>query len=825
MRQSEQPGGRCRAVMALAVAGVLAWAPAGRAEAPEDPDRPTYNLFGMTGTIDTPSAEMQPDGQISVTSGYFGGFLRNTFSAQIFPGVEAAFRYSVLRDFFDTGEGTLYDRSFDFKLRLVTETEKRPALAVGLQDFLGTGVYSAEYLVATKSFLDGDLTLSGGVGWGRFAGDNGVYNPFRQISDRFDSRGGGSDTGGTVNFGNYFSGPEMGFFGGIEWQTPLDGLTLKAEYSDDQYFRERRNSDFDVKIPFNFGAEYRYDDWLTLGGYYNYGTEFGFRVTISGNVLRAPAAGDNEPAPIPFRERPPAPTPGLDATLGAVTEMLDGASPSISITDAPVTSVTVEPRLGNLRWATATMPPSADYVCPTEAAPAIDAEYGMIDAVSFIHADGTAVCTVALRPDGANAIRLAERQGGDYPTDWHADEATRQAAIERLAAILAEDDIDLFAAELEPTRVTAYIENGRYRAMPRAIGRTVRALSETMPPSVEIFEVVPVESSMPVVAVIMERGILERQIYRGEAPRNAFVAAEIRDPEPFRRTDPTVLEEFPRYSWAIEPSIPVNFFDPDQPARFDLQAVASGGIEFLPGLSVNGEIRKRVVGQLDDITRENDSELPRVRSDFAEYLREGDPGITRLTGDYVTKLDDDVYGRVSVGLLEMMFGGVSAEVLWKPAEQSWGLGAEVNYARQRDFDTLFTFRDYDIVTGHASLYWDTPVYGVSAQLDAGRYLAGDYGATITLKRRFANGWEIGGFATFTDVPFDEFGEGSFDKGIFLTIPLNWVTPYETRSELNAVIRPLTRDGGQRLNVANRLYPIVEDQDRGGLRTNWGSFWK
>jgi len=26
-------------------------------------------------------------------------------------------------------------------------------------------------------------------------------------------------------------------------------------------------------------------------------------------------------------------------------------------------------------------------------------------------------------------------------------------------------------------------------------------------------------------------------------------------------------------------------------------------------------------------------------------------------------------------------------------------------------------------------------------------------------------------------------------------------------------------------VENRLYPLVEDMDRAGLRDNWGSFWE
>ena len=73
--------------------------------------------------------------------------------------------------------------------------------------------------------------------------------------------------------------------------------------------------------------------------------------------------------------------------------------------------------------------------------------------------------------------------------------------------------------------------------------------------------------------------------------------------------------------------------------------------------------------------------------------------------------------------------------------QRWGLGADLNWVAQRDYDDPFGFDyyDYDVVTGHASLYWDTGYYGLEAQIDAGRYLAGDWGSTFTLTRRFPNG--------------------------------------------------------------------------------------
>ena len=821
--------GAARALPCLAFAVALSLPGALRAEEPLPPDQPSLNLYGMTGLIDMPSAEMQPDAQFTITSSFFGGYLRNTIGVQILPGVEAAFRYSVLEDMSGAG-ATLYDRSFDVKLRLIQEGPQWPSVVVGLQDFLGTGVYSGEYFAATKNFLGGDLKLTGGIGWGRFAGTNGIDNPLCQSANRFCDRTRDVGVGGTVDFGEFFSGDEMGLFGGIEWRTPIKNLVLKAEYSDDDYDREQALGSFSPKIPFNFGLEYRPMEGVEVGAYYMYGTEFGVRLSLSANPFRPLADVDGESAPRPVMARPrPKATAGRaggHSLFGDIHDLLGSEPATTAFAASGITSVEVETRADGVRWARAELPASAGYVCPDEEARAIDAEYGVIDAVSFHHPDGTLVCTVALRPAGRQAIRRAVRASAEYPTGWHADETRRREIVEGLVAELDADRLGLFGIALEPRRVTVYIENTKFRSMPRAIGRTARALTATMPASVELFEIVPVEGSLPVLSVLLERSALEDQVERPDAARAAWLSARIGDAPPvdWRATEGT-LDQFPRLTWGINPAVPVNLFDPDSPVRFDVSVVAEGGIEFLPGLSLNGAIQKRLFGNLDENDADNDSVLPHVRSDIALYQREGDPALSRLTADYVTKLDDDLYGRLSGGLLERMYGGVSAELLWKPAGQSWGFGGEINYVQQRDFDQLFSFRDYDIVTGHASVYWDTGWYGLSGQVDAGRYLAGDWGGTLSIKRRFANGWEIGGFFTITDVPFDEFGEGSFDKGIFLTVPFNWFLPYESRSQFSVLLRPLTRDGGQRVVVSNRLYPIVEDMDRAGLRDNWGSFWE
>ena len=171
-----------------------------------------------------------------------------------------------------------------------------------------------------------------------------------------------------------------------------------------------------------------------------------------------------------------------------------------------------------------------------------------------------------------------------------------------------------------------------------------------------------------------------------------------------------------------------------------------------------------------------------------------------------------------------MYGGVSGEVLWKPVNSRLGLGLEANYVVQRDFDQRFGFRDYRTFTGHASAYYELPK-GYLVQIDAGRYLAGDYGGTFSLNREFDNGFMVGGFFTLTNVSSEDFGEGSFDKGFRFRIPVDWLLGKPSRSGFGLTIRPTQRDGGQRVAVPDRLYGSVREAHRRSLEEQRARFWE
>jgi hypothetical protein len=281
---------------------------------------------------------------------------------------------------------------------------------------------------------------------------------------------------------------------------------------------------------------------------------------------------------------------------------------------------------------------------------------------------------------------------------------------------------------------------------------------------------------------------------------------------------------YPRLRWALTPYGEASIFDPDDPFRADVGVSLSAQYEIVPGLVLAGTMRQKVFGNLDASTRVSNSAVHHVRSDLVEYQRHGDLAVQNLTLSWYGRPGENLYSRLSVGLLERMYGGVSGELLWKPVDSRLALGAELNYVRQRDFDQHFSFRDYDVMTGHASAYYDIGG-GFHGQLDVGRYLATDWGATFALDREFANGWKVGAFATFTDMSRADFGEGSFDKGIRLTIPVAWTTGQPSVNRVNTTIRSLNRDGGRRLELDGRLYDTVRQSHVGGLYDSWGRFWR
>ena len=104
--------------------------------------------------------------------------------------------------------------------------------------------------------------------------------------------------------------------------------------------------------------------------------------------------------------------------------------------------------------------------------------------------------------------------------------------------------------------------------------------------------------------------------------------------------------------------------------------------------------------------------------------------------------------------------------------------------------------------GSANFYYrNYNIIPFDMKLSYGEYLAGDEGLTVQFSRSFFNGTEFGVFASFTDVSAEQFGEGTFDKGIFFNIPVYG-------NFINYSWRPLTKDPGSKLNRKYNLYDLL-----------------
>ena len=690
------------------------------------PNPPSLNFYGAPGLIDMPSAEMLPDAQFATSVSRFAGQTRFNLQVQALPWATVAFRYTGIENQNPNqllfGFETYYDRNFDVRFRLLEEGRYRPAVAVGLQDFAGTGLFGGEYVVATKRFnlneqplfgaLPGQLKVTGGLGWGRF----GSHGSIATLGTRGAFVGG--DTGGELSTDQWFRG-DIAPFGGVEWTYGKWGV--KAEYSSDAYTLETGQAQaFERRSSLNFGVEYQASRQLRLGGYYLYGDTFGITAQLQLNPR-------HPPTPLQV----PAPYPVVPRSAWAKDDTL---------------------------WS----------------------------------------------------------QG------WATREKAKQSLRQALSEAMTAQNLIMESVTFDGAEAEVRFRNTKFRSETMAVGRAARAMAATLPASVETFHIVQVSRGIGLSRVSLRRSDLEALEFAPNASDALWAVTGVTDAGPARADALLDPELYPAFSASVSPYTAPSYFDPSVPFRLDVGLDYDASFSPAPGWRFAGAIRQRVWGNVAD-GRPGSSRLPQVRTSVREFAQE-DITLNRLYAERRWKMGQDLYARATVGYFESMFGGVSGEVLWKPVNSRLGLGLEANYVRQRAFNQRLGFQDYDVLTGHASAYLELPK-NYLLQVDAGRYLAGDIGATVALERTFSNGWRFGGFFTLTDVSAEDFGEGSFDKGIRVTIPLGWLVGKTSRSAYGLTIRPVQRDGGQRVHVPGRLYGEIRRAHTHSLQAQTARIWE
>jgi len=217
------------------------------------------------------------------------------------------------------------------------------------------------------------------------------------------------------------------------------------------------------------------------------------------------------------------------------------------------------------------------------------------------------------------------------------------------------------------------------------------------------------------------------------------------------------------------------------------------------------DLKYSLADNFDDLVYPPVNTYPaQVRSDVKKYLKNYDQGVIigRAQFDFHISPKKNNHLMFTAGILEDMFSGYGFEYLFFKEESNYALGFEIFDVLKRDYNLRFGTLDYKNTIGSLNFYYrNYNIIPFDAKISYGEYLAGDKGTTFELSRSFSNGVKFGIFATFTDVTTNQFGEGSFDKGIFFNIPVfgNFV---------NYSWRPLTKDPGAKLNRKHTLHDLL-----------------
>ncbi len=247
-------------------------------------------------------------------------------------------------------------------------------------------------------------------------------------------------------------------------------------------------------------------------------------------------------------------------------------------------------------------------------------------------------------------------------------------------------------------------------------------------------------------------------------------------------------------------------------------------ILFRRNLILSSQLNLDVTNNFDKTPYRPDSLLPRVRTDIVKYLQGGkDIYVENMQLDYFFTPGKDIYSKISGGLFERMYGGLGMELIYKPHKKNYYLGLEAFHIKKRDFNALFDFLEYETKTSHLFFNYFYEPLDINLNLSYGKYLAEDVGYTFDLSRISKLGIRSGFFFTRTDVPALIFGEGSFDKGFYFQIPLDIFSKKYNSSYTGVKLKPLTRDGGQKLEHQKSLQGLIYNSTSYEINRQWSGF--
>jgi len=261
--------------------------------------------------------------------------------------------------------------------------------------------------------------------------------------------------------------------------------------------------------------------------------------------------------------------------------------------------------------------------------------------------------------------------------------------------------------------------------------------------------------------------------------------------------------------YGIKPEINALVNDPSGFLKFRVGASGWVGVAPWSGATLLAGV---AAYPLNDVSSSNAPLSIPVRSDFVEYM-DNNLLLSNLMFEQILKFKHEIYGKVALGLLEVQYAGIDGEL----AKPLFGgrifAGISGSAVKKRDSEDPFKLNNNDwddhYTTAFVNARLNIPELEAYVDVKAGRFLAGDNGARVTVSKVF-NGVVLSAWYSFTDTSkfTDPYNRDYHDKGISISIPLRLFLGRDSRVAHDYSISPWTRDVAQDIYHRTNLFDFI-----------------
>ena len=179
------------------------------------------------------------------------------------------------------------------------------------------------------------------------------------------------------------------------------------------------------------------------------------------------------------------------------------------------------------------------------------------------------------------------------------------------------------------------------------------------------------------------------------------------------------------------------------------------------------------------------------------------------------------FSRLALGYFETAYAGVATETLYFPVGCNWAIGFQAATLWKRTYFGIglthtirklteegYQYFPYTGLQYFVDFYYQYQPLSLDFKVSAGQFLARDKGIRLEGSRTFPSGLRVGLWYTWTNGNDIVNGSRYYDKGFFISMPLDFFLNKTSRTRLSYAMSAWLRDVGAQAATGKPLYPTL-----------------